>query len=638
MNSSDLARILHEVLRAVTRGEPDVTTLATSLTELGLDTGTVGEIVDHARRDRAEVTRLRRREQELTALFSSARDLADVRDIDALLARLVARAHEMMGTDVTYLSEFDATTRDLHVRKTMGAVTPQFQDLHVPAGTGLASRIADTRSAQWVPRYSEYAGGPHEHSIDDAVFAEGIISILGVPMLSDGTVLGVLFAATRQEHQFTPEEIALLSALADHASVVLQTANILTQLRESQDRTRGALDKLTAHLEARDRSNAVHQELVHAVLSGGGFTQVAGTLAAALDRRVTIIDADAFSLASSAAADQEHTAVSLSPDVRAAISLSRASGHCRTVANNRSVEAVAAVTAGELHFGALLLSPGSVELGPVERRTIERAAQVAALLALQQRAVTDAYRRERGELIADLLHSSPERRRGMDQRARNHRLTLSELRTLLIVDVPPSRRTGAERAAAGFLGRGGLVGEHAATITVIGSAVDPMALANDLRRHLIGALGAPVLVVAPPRAATPDELPDLFRTAQQTVRLLSGLGIDDRAVATDAYAPYTVLFGANPRALQSFLDLTIGPVVDYDARHGTDLLTTLRTFVRHEASPTKTARVLNYHPNTILQRLDRLKALLGADWRQDENLFRISLATRLDELRSVSRP
>jgi DNA-binding PucR family transcriptional regulator len=550
---------------------------------------------------------------------------------------LVARAHEMMGTDVTYLSEFDATTRDLHVRKTMGAVTPQFQDLHVPAGTGLASRIADTRSAQWVPRYSEYVEGTHEHTIDDAVFAEGIISILGVPMLSDGTVLGVLFAATRQEHRFTPEEIALLSALADHASVVLQTANILAQLRESQDRTRGALEKLTAHLEARDRSSAVHQELVDAVLSGGGFTQVAGTLAAALDRRVTIIDSESFPIATSAAADPEQVTMSLSPDVRAAISLSRASGHCRSVENNRSVEVVAAVTAGELYFGALLLTPGGVDLGPVEQRTIERAAQVAALLALQQRAVTDAYRRERGELIADLLDTSPERRRDMDQRARNHRLTLSELNTVLLVEVPPARRASAERAAAGFLGDNGLVGEHTAAIAVIGAATDPMVLANDLRTHLIGALGAPVLVVAPPRAGSPDELPRLFRTAQQTVRLLAGLGIDNRAVATDAYAPYTVLFGANPEGLQSFLDLTIGPVVDYDARHGTDLLTTLRMFVRHEASPTKTARALNYHTNTILQRLDRLKALLGEDWRRDEHLFRISLATRLDELRSVSR-
>ncbi|WP_280398780.1 helix-turn-helix domain-containing protein [Nocardia carnea] len=636
MNS--VARIVQEVLRTVTRGEPDVTALARSLTGLGLDEETIGEIVDRAGRDRAEVARLRRREQELTALFSSARDLAEVRDIDALLARLVARAHEMMGTDVTYLSEFDPTTRDLHVRKTMGAVTPQFQDLHVPAGSGLASRIADTRSAQWVPRYSEYVEGPHVETIDEAVFAEGIVSILGVPMLSDGTVLGVLFAATRQEHRFTPEEIALLSALADHASVVLQTANILAQLRESQDRTRGALEKLTEHLEARDRSSAVHQELVHAVLSGGGFPQVARTLGAALDRRVTIIDTESFPIATSAMAAEEQVRVSLPPAVRAAISLSRSSGHCRSVENNRSVEAVAAVTAGELFFGTLLLGPGSVELGPVERRTIERAAQVAALLALQQRAATDAYRRERGELIADLLDTSPERRRDMDQRARTHRLALAELTTVLIVDVPPARRAGAERAAAAFIGDKGLVGEYSAVVAVIGSALDPMALAHDLRAHLVGALGAPVLVVAAPRAGSAAELPQLFRTARQTVRLLAGLGIDDRAAGTDEYAPYTVLFGANPEALQAFLDRTIGPVADYDARHGTDLLTTLRTFVRHEASPTKTARALNYHTNTILQRLDRLKALLGEDWRQDEHLFRISLATRLDELRSVVRP
>lgn len=636
MNS--VAHIVEEVLRTVTRGEPDVSALASSLSGLGLDGETIGAIVERVGRDRAEVARLRRREQELTALYSSARDLAEVRDIDALLARLVARAHEMMGTDVTYLSEFDPTTRDLHVRKTMGSVTPQFQDLHVPAGTGLASRIADTRSAQWVPRYSEYVEGTHADTIDNAVFAEGIVSILGVPMLSDGTVLGVLFAATRQEHRFTPEETALLSALADHASVVLQTANILAQLRESQEHTRGALEKLTAHLAARDRSSAVHQELVHAVLSGGGFQQVARTLAAALDRRVTIIDGESFPIATSVAAEQEQVAVSLSPQVRAAISLSRSSGHCRSVADNRSVEAVAAVTAGELYFGALLLSPGSVDLGPVERRTIERAAQVAALLALQQRAVTEAYRRERGELLADLLDTSPERRRDLDQRARSHRLVLAELTCVLIVDVPPARRAGAERATADFLGNSGLVGEHSAALTVLGSATEPITLARDLRAHLIGALGAPVLVVAAPRAAAAGDLPPLFRTARQTVRLLAGLGIDDRAVTTDEYAPYTVLFGANPEALRSFLDLTIGPVVEYDARHGTDLLTTLRTFVRHEASPTKTARALNYHPNTILQRLDRLKALLGADWRQDEQLFRISLATRLDELRSATRP
>ena len=35
------------------------------------------------------------------------------------------------------------------------------------------------------------------------------------------------FAANRVEHSFSPEEISLLSAFADHAAVVLQTARLL---------------------------------------------------------------------------------------------------------------------------------------------------------------------------------------------------------------------------------------------------------------------------------------------------------------------------------------------------------------------------------------------------------------------------
>jgi len=57
--------------------------------------------VDEAR---AEVSRWRRRDQQLSALFSSARELAELRDVGPLLDRLVQRAHDLVGSDVMYLS------------------------------------------------------------------------------------------------------------------------------------------------------------------------------------------------------------------------------------------------------------------------------------------------------------------------------------------------------------------------------------------------------------------------------------------------------------------------------------------------------------------------------------------------------
>ncbi|MET0451601.1 MAG: helix-turn-helix domain-containing protein [Mycobacterium sp.] len=584
---------------------------------------------------RGELARLRRREHELAALFSSARELAEVRDLDTLLGRLVARAHEMMGTDVTYLSQFDPQTRELHVRKTAGAVTPQFQHLRVPPGMGMASGIAQSRSAHWALRYSEYADDPHEAAIDQAVEAEDIVSILGVPMLADGTVLGVLFAATRTEHAFTAEEIALLSALADHASVVVQTANMVDQLRRSEEESRLALQRLSAHLQERDRSNVVHQELVQAVLVGGGFQKLAATVSHTLGRSVTIVDADARAIAASATPDSSGASVRLLGGVEDAIATSRATGHCCFVAPpDGTIQIVAAITAGELYFGALLLGHGSIELGPVEERTIERAAQVSALLVLQQNAADDADRRMRGELVADVLAAAPERRRDLDRRVRGQGLSLAELNTVITTFVAADHRGAAARHLAAHLRGRGLVAEHAGAVVAILRSDSPLNTASELHRRLQEHLHQPVLTVAPPGAVTPDDLTDSFEIALRTARLLNALGVDDVAVSTDAYQPYTILFAHDPQSLHRYIDATIGVVLAYDTAHDTDLVATLRAFIRNEASPTKTARALNYHPNTILQRLDRIKALLGSDWRTDEQLFRISTAVRLDEMRA----
>ncbi|MDF2492796.1 MAG: hypothetical protein K0Q58_1374 [Microbacterium sp.] len=134
---------------------------------------------------RQEVEGLRRRAGELSVLYSSARELAGVRDADAVLVRLVERAHAMLGADITYLSEFDPASRELRVRTTYGSVSAAFRELVVPPGRGLVSAIAETRMPQAVSRYRDYAAERHDAVIDDAVAAEGIVSLVGVPLRTE---------------------------------------------------------------------------------------------------------------------------------------------------------------------------------------------------------------------------------------------------------------------------------------------------------------------------------------------------------------------------------------------------------------------------------------------------------------------
>src|SRR5690606_4171712 len=250
------------------------------------------KIAYEMRRLRANSDRWRRRGRELTALFSSARELVQLRDVDELLNRLVERAHDLMGTDVTYLSEFDPDTRELRVRTTLGSISSAFHGLRVPPGVGLASQVVEERRPCWTSRYATLTQVPHDSTIDAAVKAEGLVSLLGVPLLADDEVLGVLFAANRFEHAFSPEEISLLTAFADHAAVVLQTARLLARARDAADQARQAYGELSRHVEAVERSSEVHNELTNLILQGGEAPDVAAALGRALRCHVKLLDAD----------------------------------------------------------------------------------------------------------------------------------------------------------------------------------------------------------------------------------------------------------------------------------------------------------------------------------------------------------
>ncbi|GHF19782.1 hypothetical protein GCM10017786_62210 [Amycolatopsis deserti] len=572
----------------------------------GLDHADAERIASGIRRLRATSDRLRRRGQELAALFSSARELAELRDVDELLARLVERAHDLVGTDVTYLSEFDVGSRELRVRTTLGTVAPSFPGLRVPPGMGLASQVVESRRPCWTARYDAMTQAPHDDRIDETVAAEGLVSLLGVPLLAGDEVIGVLFAANRVEHAFSPEEISLLSAFADHAAVVLQTARLLARANTAADETRRAYGELARHVEAMERASEVHGDLTTLVLQGGDATEVAGALGRALRCRVALLDTD-----------------HLDGGVREAVEQSRRSGRCVPAGEGAFV---VAVVAGPTLLGALLLEQGAVEFGPVEFRTAERAAQITALLSLKQDALIEAEQRVRGDLLADLLSADADRRAGAATRARARGIRLDGPRSVVVVAVPADLRHQAARA---LRRTGDLVGEHADHIVVLTPAEDPAAAARAVHTAVARSLAAPVLAVG---AAAEDDLREPVEQATACVRILPALGVSDAAATTDEYLPYTALFGPGEARVSAFVRRVLGPVLDWDAEHAGTLLPTLASYLDNRMSPVATARALHVHKNTVLQRLDRAAELLGEGWQDPDRLFRLTVAVRLTRL------
>jgi DNA-binding PucR family transcriptional regulator len=64
----------------------------------------------------------------------------------------------------------------------------------------------------------------------------------------------------------------------------------------------------------------------------------------------------------------------------------------------------------------------------------------------------------------------------------------------------------------------------------------------------------------------------------------------------------------------------------HDQRRGTQLITTLRTYLDHRSNRSATAAALHLHPNTVSQRLQRIEALTSLDLADPTAVVQITAA------------
>ncbi|MDA3628603.1 GAF domain-containing protein [Saccharopolyspora oryzae] len=553
-----------------------------------------------ALRIHSTLTAHRRREAELSALFDTASDLAGLRDTDAVLRSIVRRARTLLGVDVSYLSLNDEVAGRTYMRVTDGSVSALFQKVTLGMGEGLGGLVAQAAQPYATRDYFGDERYRHTWPIDSAVRDEGLTAILGVPLALGDQVIGVLYASDRTPREFTPDEIALLSSLADHAAIALDNARLLEEISEQSAALR--------------RAEEAHDRLMDLALRGADVPEVAAAVADVLHGGISVFDADGAELTSDPVAPVPPPA---------AIAASRASGRAMSTSDGW----VCAVQAGPELLGSLVLS-GRGDLVDADRRLFERAAVVTALLLMLRRSVAKAEDEVRGELLTDLL-TAPERNPGaLLARAERLGLDLAEPHAVLIAHAERVPRTrlavAAGRCAA-------LAGIHAEEVVFLVPATDAGSLAARIAETLRSAVDSPVTVGASGPAHGPREIAAAHAEAARCLRALLALGRVGEGASMDGLGFLGVLLGEQTD-LPGFVRRTIGPVLDYDARRGTELLATLNAYFESGANLTRAKDVLHVHVNTVVQRLDRIGSLLGADWQTPDRALEIQLALRVRTL------
>jgi sugar diacid utilization regulator len=258
---------------------------------------------------------------------------------------------------------------------------------------------------------------------------------------------------------------------------------------------------------------------------------------------------------------------------------------------------------------------------------------VTALLLLMGRSVAAAEQAVRGELLDDLLSSYPVDEPSIRRRAELLGLDLNVEHAVVVARPVDQTQRAAVLKAANLLVReqGGIAGEHDGSIVCLLPGLSAADAGDRLAEGIEQVAGAGATVGAAGPVTGVAQLPQAHLDAARCERILLALGRPGARATPRDLGIYGLLFSGAPREqIEGFIDDRLGPLIRYDAEHGTELILTLRAYFTAAGNMAKAASALYLHTNTLRQRMARIGELLGDSWPGEQ--LELNVAVRIHEI------
>lgn len=138
-------------------------------------------------------------------------------DVEDLLIELLDRVRELLHVDTATVLLLDSTGEHLTATAARGIEEEVRQGVRLRVGQGFAGQVASLARPLAVQHIEDRS------VLNRVLVNRGVTSMLGVPMIVGGQVIGVLHVGTLSERHFTDDDVDLLQRVADRISLATQT-------------------------------------------------------------------------------------------------------------------------------------------------------------------------------------------------------------------------------------------------------------------------------------------------------------------------------------------------------------------------------------------------------------------------------
>ena len=175
--------------------------------------------------DLNQQTQVEKRVARLERLIEISRSLNSTLNLRPLLQRIVVAAHELTDAEACSILLLDRKSGQLHFEAATNL--PGVRSIIVPMEGSIAGWVVQTGKHLVV---SDARKDPRSYRKADEQSGATTRSILAVPLIARGNVIGVLEAINKEGGvEFTEEDVELLTVLGNQAAVAVQNALLFQQ-------------------------------------------------------------------------------------------------------------------------------------------------------------------------------------------------------------------------------------------------------------------------------------------------------------------------------------------------------------------------------------------------------------------------
>ncbi len=174
--------------------------------------------------------------------------------LDELLEALLERTRQILEVHTCAILLLDDEANELVARAALGIEEEVEQGVRIPVGGGFAGRIAADKRPVILDDVD------HADILNPILREKGIKSMLGVPLVVEGVVRGVLHVGSLVPRRFREDEVELLQLAGDRAALAIEHARLFEAERAARQRlehVQAVTDAALAHLEVDELLNVL---------------------------------------------------------------------------------------------------------------------------------------------------------------------------------------------------------------------------------------------------------------------------------------------------------------------------------------------------------------------------------------------